>query len=211
MKMEVGYNHWDINIGDAQMDIKITEMEIDRGGQLGKTIWYGSTIDFKSSWLNLTTVLSVTDPKYQDCKGSFIQILTQHSRQIQLGTFGKVTSPHNSETRQLRMVMMKMGDFIIDDNVSDFVQIPFVNKGGNENVSIWEGVRAGDGLRYKAYRKYVGPHYITKIQREAKDWSFLNLTDDFNREGIVARKETIEIASLCAEPLLLTDTVALFN
>lgn len=210
MNMEIGYNRWDIVNSDSDMDIQITELEFDRGGQLGKTTWYGSKIDFKSSWLNLSTNLPVTFPDSQDCKGSLIQILTQHSRQIQLGTFGKVIAPHHSSKDQFRDLLRRLGENIIQDDVKDFVQIPFVAPFGGDSVLTWTGKQASVGAEYKAYRKYNGSFYVTKIQREISDFS-IPVVEELLPSGIMKRKETIEVKALLAEPLSLLDAHNLFS
>ncbi|QZA70629.1 hypothetical protein AH04_153 [Erwinia phage AH04] len=205
MNIEAVYQGWTMGEGRNRLAVVITNREHDRGGQLGRTDEYGSVVTIGEGNDRLITILSITDLKHPNCKSSLADILTTHSRQMKLGTFGEVHAPHHSDYELLITPLRRLGIDHIHDDVKEYVQIPFFFAGDQH----WEFRTKAIGV-YVAYRKYDGSYYTTKIERTLDNFVH-PLREGVPDNNIISRKEVIEFTSLTAKPLDFSDATNLFN
>lgn len=205
MNIEAAYHGWTMGQGRNRLAVAITNREHDRGGQLGRTDEYGSAVTIGEGEEKLVTVISITDLKHPNCESSLIDILTAHSCQMKLGTFGEVTAPHHSDYELLITPLRRLGIDCIHDDVTEYVRIPFFFM----EDQYWEFRTKATGY-YVAYRKYDGSYYTTKIERTLD--SFVHpLREGVPDNNIISRKEVIEYTSLTAKPLDFSGVAKLFD
>lgn len=196
MNIETSYREWIITERDKPiLTAKITCREYDRGGQMGVTKEYGSIVAIKDSFNEIETVITITDREHPNCKPSFPSILLEHSRQMQLGTFGKVHAPHHTEHTRFTDVLRQLGEDNFDARVDRYTQIPMFIDG----KQIWSLRVSTDNSVYEVFRKYDSNYYVTKVVRKL-DTFIHPLRDEVPDGNIISRKESVEYTSLTAEP-----------
>jgi hypothetical protein len=191
MNIVTGYREWKITEGNSLViDVTVTHREIDRGIPMGKTEEFGSIVSLN----NNETEITITDRKHPNCESSLFYILMEHARQIQLGTFGKVSAPHHTETDRLWAVLHRLGETSTRADVSDFKQIPVFLNG----KQIWEFRRLSDGALYQVFRKYDS-YYTTKVVRVLDCYEH-PFRDGVPEGNVIKRREVVEYTSTFAEP-----------
>lgn len=191
MNITTGYRKWEIAEGNTlHMDVIQTCIEIDRGGPMGKTEQMGSIVTLNGTG----TILTITDRKHPNCESSLFYILEEHARQMELGTFGKVSAPHHTDSDRILTPLHRFNKNVSPRDVKDFKQIPMLIDGHQ----IWDFRRLSDGSLYQVFRRWDS-YYTTKVVRvlDAYEHPFRDGVPDGN---IIKRREVVEYTSTSAEP-----------
>jgi hypothetical protein len=207
MNLEISHERWEFNNNGRTVIIRAVPYTFDRGGCLGETTYYGSVIEFKSEFDKFTNVLKITDKKCPDFVGSIIDIVTQHIKQIKLGTFGVVHAPRHSDHEFITFILHRL-NIEPETSISGYHSIPIYKVADNPEHQYWEIFDAG--WAYKAKRKYARGHYTTTIKRVKETYTYPR-NEGTPNPNIVKRAESVSIASLTAEPLTFNDILSYFK
>lgn len=210
MNITYTHNDWEFEVLGHTLTVSITKDTYDRGGQMGETCNYGSSIKYEGPYGAHVSHISIVDRDRPNCKPSLKDILLEHSRQQKLGTFGEIDSAHEYNNQMFVHALSFLGEDFIDDGVSEYIQIPFVVNIADTICQTWEITHEPHNVIYKAYRRYEDSYYVTKVERELNCYEH-PLRDGVPDNNIISRKESIETTSLKAAPLQLDDVVKLFN